>query len=529
MISHKIWDSVTLLLLLLVSIVAISAVVSYFVGGSIPGVFSSLTISIINIVFAITIVLIIIILVLENDNPVRTMAWILVLLYIPVLGFIFYLFFGRNWRKTRIFSRKGLEDADILSEVFKEPQAFDVDSIENPLSQRLIKLLNSNSKAEISTQNSIQIISDTQDAFELICSAIRKAKHHIHLEYFSIKADATGFLLRDILLAKAKEGIEIRIIYDDVGCWDLGRKYKNTLRKAGVQMKPFMPVLIPFINSRMNYRNHRKLVIVDGCLGFLGGLNIADQYLSKNRYFGYWRDSLLALKGKSVLSLQTLFLTDWYFVSRENLLLPKYFERYRKVQCSPEPSSEPGIDHQECCAVQIAASGPDSNHATILQAFFVAIANASSSIRITTPYLILNDSLLTALKTSALSGIRIQIILPSKADHNIVFWGSRSYYEELLDTGIEIYEYQKGFIHAKVMVIDAEIVSIGTANMDMRSFNHNFEMTAFIYDAKIASVAISQFENDLRQCHQINPELFKKRHLIKKTKESICRLFSPLL
>ncbi|MBW6514601.1 MAG: cardiolipin synthase [Candidatus Syntrophosphaera sp.] len=477
---------------------------------------------VVNFIFGITIVLIIVVLVLENDDPVRTLAWILLLLYIPIIGFILYLFFGRNWRKTRLFNRKELADKDHLDRIFREYLGSLELNAGSDLQQKLCRLLDTNSKAILTKKNSVEIVSDTNAALNDICAAIENAKKHVHLEYFSIANDETGNRVKDLLIRKARQGVEVRFIYDDVGSWSLGYKFKSELRSAGVMFKPFMPVWLPILNSRLNYRNHRKLVIVDGERGFLGGLNIGDKYMGKNKYFGYWRDSLVKLRGDSVTALQADFCLDWYFVSKQNLLSEEAFRQFL-------PEARMKVEGSPDIPVQIAASGPDSDHASILQVFFSAISNAKRSIRITSPYLILNSSLLMALKTAAFSGVNIQIILPGRADHFIVWWGSKSYYRELLEAGIEIYEYRSGFMHAKVLIVDEEVLSIGTVNMDLRSFNQNFEITAMVYDAGTAIQAITQFEIDRGQSLQIDLEEFQNRSVVKKALESLCRLFSPLL
>lgn len=522
MISQKSLDSVTMIMMLLLLLVLTGALVQFIIGGTVFGTFSRLALQIVNIVFAVTIVLMIVVLVLENDNPIRTLAWILVLLYIPVVGFFFYLFFGRNWRKTRLFNRKGLSDAVNLDELLAPIGSVSASGELSELQNKLSTLLARNSKAILTHCNQVRIVADTNESLDLICADIEQAKHHIHLEYFSISRDAAGQRIKQLLIKKAQEGVEVRFIYDDVGCWDLGPKFKAELRRAGVSFVPFMPVWIPFVNSRLNYRNHRKLVIVDGKRGYLGGLNIGNKYLGKSRYFGYWRDSLVKLEGESVLALQAIFLTDWFFVSKQNLLGATLFNKYASP-CAAQSDEEHELP------VQITASGPDTDHASILQVYFAAISNAKRSIRIASPYLILNESLLMALKTAAFSGVKVQIVVPGKADHLIVFWGSKSYYEELLEAGIEIYEYRGGFMHAKVLIVDDEVLSIGTANMDLRSFNHNFELTAMIYDAGVCAQALVHFHGDLAQSDKVELAAFKKRSIIKKGLESICRLFSPLL
>lgn len=522
MISQKSLDSITLIMFLILLLAIPFGITQLVFGGTLFTHVSAWMLRAVNIIFGITIVLMIIVLVLENDDPVSTLAWILVLLYIPVVGFFLYLFFGRNWRKSRLFNRKGLLDAFSLDDLEALFAPLPEGTALSELQGKLSRLLDKNSKAILTWKNQVEIVADTNAALDLICAEIAKAEKHVHLEYFSISRDATGTRLKDLLIQKARQGVEIRFIYDDVGCWDLGPKFKSELKQAGVLFVPFMPVWIPFLNSRLNYRNHRKLVIVDGQAAFLGGLNIGDKYLGKNKYFGYWRDSLVKLSGESVMALQAIFLTDWYFVSKQNLLTKDTFANYASLPLQ-EQSSHATIP------VQIAASGPDTDHASIMQVYFAAISNARRSIRITTPYLILNGSLLMALKTAALSGVKIQVILPGKADHFIVFWGSRSYYRELLESGIEIFEYQAGFMHAKVLIVDDEVLSTGTANMDLRSFNHNFEITAMIYDPQSTAQALLHFQEDIQQSRKIVLEEYKTRSLLKKGVESLCRLFSPLL
>ncbi len=521
MASHKALDTILLILALLLSLLFVASITQLIRGGDILFTFTQITTQIIYIIFAITIFMIILILVLENSSPVHTLAWIMVLIFIPIVGFLFYLFFGRNWRKIKLFNRKEVQDADSLDELAQRYPLLSGNFLEHGLEHKLHRLLKKNSKAILTIHNEIELIHDTAIAFAAICDGISNARHHVHLEYFSIAADSTGRYLKDLLIQKAKAGIEIRFIYDDVACWKLPRGFKRELREAGVQFIPFMPVWIPLLNSRMNYRNHRKLVVVDGIKAYLGGLNIGDQYLGKDPYYGYWRDSLAIFKGESVLSLQAIFMADWYFVSKERLFDPKRLdhyiatEEYRKIEnISP---------------VQVVASGPDTHHANILQLYFSAIANAHHSIRINTPYLILNDALLMALKTAAISGVKVQIILPFKADHGIVFWGSRSYFQELLEVGVEIYEYMRGFMHAKILIVDEEILGLGTANMDLRSFNHNFELTALVYDDALVDKASDAFSEDLAYSRKIHLADFEKRGLIQRSKESICRLFSPLL
>jgi cardiolipin synthase A/B len=524
LLSHKLWDTLTLFLIFLLSLVLLFALVQLISEGRLLAGLSQMTLRIVNIIFSVSILLIIVVLVMENGSPVRTLAWILFLVYVPIVGFIFYLFFGRNWRKSRIFSRKSTEDVLYLQEhILQDTQPAERRiRFSNPLSGKLISLLENNNKALLTAHNRVEIIPDTQKALEMILQGIRDAQKHIHIEYFSLANDEVGRQFKQLLIDKARQGVKIRLIYDAVGCWKLPWHFKRSLKQAGVELRAFLPSPFPTISSRLNYRNHRKLVITDNQTAFLGGLNIGNKYLSKDKYFGYWRDSLLVLQGRSVMSLQAIFLTDWFFVSKQNLL-KQYITQ--ENQAGQEQEAPPGSG----IPVQIVSSGPDSDWESIMQVYFAGIANAKKCVHITSPYLVLNESLLMALKTASLSGVEIKIILPAKPDHRIVFWGSRSYYTELLQAGVQIYEYRRGFMHAKVLIVDGEIVSIGTANMDMRSFNHNFELNAMLYDKETARVAETQFNDDLAHSSQIILEDFARRSILQKTKESICRLFSPLL
>lgn len=518
--SSKLWDGIALFLGLLISLTVVASLTQLFVGGEVLDTFTKLTLRIINIFFALSIILMILILVLENGSPANTLAWVMVLIFIPVLGFIFYLLFGRNWRKRRVFTNKSAADEGYLRRYggigFAAAGASELMGTISKLS----RLLENNSKAALSYHNRISLFADTNEAFSHILEGISLAKHHIYLEYFSVESDATGNALKDTLIRKAKEGIQICFIYDDVGSWKLSRSYKSELREAGVQFLPFMPVWIPFLNSRLNYRNHRKLVVVDGHTAYLGGLNIGDKYLGKHRYFGYWRDSLARIEGEGAQALEAIFAMDWNFVKRSRK------EQHPDLPFSLEPGYTPP---SEFVPVQIAASGPDSDQASIMQLFFAAITSAQRSICISTPYLILNESLRMALRTAAISGVKVQIVLPAKADHFMVFWASRSYFSDLMEVGIELWEYQKGFNHAKIMIIDDGILLIGSANMDLRSFNHNFELTAAIYDLDVAKAASLHFNEDIQASTRIEISEFNRRSMLQKSKESLCRLVSPVL
>lgn len=519
--SHKALDTVLLVLSILIILTVLASFTQLIIGGDVIETFRHITIKIISIIYFLTLVLILVILVLENSSPAHTLAWIMLFIIFPLGGFILYLFFGRNWRKIKLFNRKELFDNQVLDEIYSRyPQMSDA-LLKPGLEKKLYRLLKNNGKAILSIYNEIELFSDTNLAFEAILDGIRSAERHIHLIFFSVADDDTGNALKELLIEKALAKVEVRFVYDAVACWKLPKRFKRELKDAGVDFQPFMPVWVPWLNSRMNYRNHRKLVIVDGRVAFLGGLNIGDKYLGKDPAFGYWRDSLAVFRGDSLVCLQAIFMEDWYFVSKENLLTEDKIGNYLNAPKAKEI-------HQ-ISPVQVVASGPDTNHASILQLYFYAIASAKKSICINTPYLILNEPLLMALKTAAISGVEIKIIVPSTPDHFVVFWGSRSYFQQLMELGVQIYEYTRGFMHAKILIVDDEVLGLGTANMDLRSFNHNFEITALIYDNKQVAEAKKAFDEDLSYSRQVVLEEFAKRSLLKRSIESLCRLFSPLL
>lgn len=465
---------------------------------------------------AISVITIIIVILIERKNSAHTFAWLLVLLFLPGIGIFLYLILGRNFRKRKMFSDKNLIDRiefksiyKFLNHSYKNEELFIT-----PLSYKISHLLHNNSKAFLSEENSVNIYPDGIKLFKAMFKDIREAKHHIHLEYFAFANDKLGRELSQILINKAKEGVKVRVIVDDVGSWQFRFSLSKKLSQAGVECHFFNKVRLPFFNSRFNYRNHRKIVVIDGKIGYLGGLNIGDKYASRDKYFGYWRDTHMRIEGGSVYALQTVFLTDLFFISKEYLFTKEYY---------------PEIEIENNLPMQIVTSGPDSNWESIMQTYFSAITNAQKRIYITSPYLILNEGLSMALVTAALSGIDVRIIVPGKADHLIVFWGTRSYYQELIKAGVKIYEYQRGFIHAKVMLIDGEICSIGTANMDIRSFVQNFEINGIIYDRKTTEEVEKQFFEDIEYSRLVTNKDIENLAFFTKLKFGLARLFSPIL
>jgi cardiolipin synthase len=453
----------------------------------------------------------------ENRDPEITLAWVLVLVLIPVVGLVLYLNFGRNFRKVKLFSRKGLTDLVRIEEL-SQNQIKDLSNISiygagSLKKSNIIKLLLNNSKALLTEKNKVDILQNGQSTFTAILDALSKASDHIHMEYYVYEDDKIGNQIKELLIQKASQGLKIRLIIDAIGSWSLSNKFIKMLKKNGVEVGVFMPVRFPLIANKINYRNHRKIIVVDGKIGFVGGLNIADRYIEGTQELGPWRDTHLRLEGDAVQSLQIVFITDWYFVTKKYLQGTEYF---------PPNSIETQL------LVQITSSGPDSDWASIMQAYFTAITTAENYIYISTPYFMPNESILTALKTAALSGVDVKLIMPGRSDVSSMLHGSMSYVEELCMAGVQVYIYQKGFNHGKIMVVDGVFTSIGTANMDGRSFNKNFEVNAIIYNREKAEEMRESFLKDIDDSEEIRLQEFLIRPRKQKIKESLYRVLGPL-
>tara|TARA_R110001583_G_scaffold61505_1_gene181643 strand:+ start:3524 stop:4990 length:1467 start_codon:yes stop_codon:yes gene_type:complete len=473
----------------------------------------------VGVIYILTIVFTLIVVILENRSPQKTISWILVLILLPVIGLISYLVFGQNYRKQKMFSLKGLGDLKWL-QILSQDQKGKLEKSKFLKNERIhekknvMTLLLNNSKALLTGQNRVQILNDGEETFKEIYKALRKANEHIHLEYYIIEDGELASELHNILIERAKAGVEIRIIYDGVGSWKLSQEYIDSLREAGVKIHAFLPVRFPILTSRINYRNHRKIIVIDGKTAFVGGLNFADRYKNGIPDIGIWRDTHLKIVGEAASSLQIVFLIDWYFVRQEVLLDEKY---------------RPNFKVKEQCVLQIVSSGADSDWASISQAYFSAIASAKQNVYISSPYFMPNGSILMALKTAAMSGIDVRVLIPNKSDSTMTFYGTLSYIGELLEAGVRIYFYKKGFNHSKIMMVDGVISTVGTANMDIRSFEQNFEVNALIYNEKTTLELRDRFLNDLEDSYEIDLITWEKRSKGQKIKESLARIFTPLL
>ncbi|MCZ4693436.1 cardiolipin synthase [Ancylomarina euxinus] len=473
----------------------------------------------IGIIYTLTIVFTLIVVILENRSPQKTISWILVLILVPIIGLVSYLVFGQSYRKQKMFNLKELGDLKWL-QTLSQDQKGKLEINEYLKNERIhekknvMTLLLNNSKALLTGHNKVNILNDGEETFTEIYRSLRKAREHIHLEYYIIEDSELASELREILLERARAGVEIRIIYDAVGSWKLSQEYINSLREAGIKIHAFLPVRFPILTSRINYRNHRKIIVIDGKTAFVGGLNFADRYKYGIPGIGIWRDTHLKIVGEAASSLQIVFLIDWYFVRQEVLLDEKY---------------RPNFKVNELCLIQIVSSGADSDWASILQSYFSAIASAKQNVYISSPYFMPNESILMALKTAAMSGVDVRVLIPKKSDSTMTFYGTLSYIEELLEAGVKIFFYKAGFNHSKIMMVDGIISTVGTANMDIRSFEQNFEVNALVYDENITLELRTRFLEDLEQSDQIDLISWQKRSKAQKLKESMARIFAPLL
>ncbi|APH05911.1 cardiolipin synthase [Bacillus weihaiensis] len=479
-------------------------------GESIVGIFS--------VLFTLSIIFICIVIFLENRHPSHTITWLVVLGGFPLIGFFFYLFFGRNIKKRRLFEKKALTDEKAFLEIEGNGQSYqDKMELMGDHQQLLFKLAHRLGHSPISFATNTKALTDGLETFQHIIQELKKAENYIHLEYYIVRNDDIGNSIKDVLIEKAKIGVQVRFLYDSVGCWKLSKEYIKELRDAGVEMVPFLPVKVPLLTNKINFRNHRKIIVIDGAVGFVGGLNIGDEYLGRDSYFGYWRDTHLLIKGEAVRTLQMIFIQDWYYMTDQKLSS----EEYLKMEISHPPEQTGGV--------QLIAGGPDNKWDVIKNLFFSMIVSAKESIWIASPYFVPDEDILTALKVAALSGIDVRLLVPQRPDKKIVYYASRSYFPELLEAGAKVYEYEKGFLHSKIIIVDYELASIGTANMDMRSFHLNFEVNAFLYRTGSTQKLVTEYMNDIENSNEIIYEEFAKRSFAKKVYESTARLMSPLL
>lgn len=459
-------------------------------------------------------------------DPVKSLSWVVVIFSLPYIGLFLYVFLGQNFRKIKIYNRKGVRDERVRRmaskaqlKKFNSPDALPQELLPY---RKLITLNLKGNKSILGLNENIEFYFSGKEALCAMYTAIEQAKEHIHLQSYIIEDDSTGRMFRDLLIIKAGEGVEVRLIYDDVGCWSLSKEFTSMLSMAGIELLKFAPVRFLTPTSKVNYRNHRKILVIDGLIGFLGGVNIADRYYNGGS-FPEWRDTHIKITGESVATLQSSFLLDRYFIINQQ------FNRRKKYFPVLHTGNIVVEEKKHHIYSQIITSGPDSDWASIMQCYFSAITSAKHHIYITTPYFTPNETILNAIKIAALGGVEVSLMLPERSDSKIAHWSTMSYATELLDAGVKVYLFRKGFNHSKVISIDGEFCIIGSANLDNRSFEHNFEITSIIYDKKCAQIVEEQYITDTERCRTLASSKWAKRSMGKQIKESLARLLSPLL
>lgn len=471
------------------------------------------------IILILFIIQIAVIVILEFRRPQRAMAWLFVSLCCPPLGLAFYYFLGRDYRQSRKINQRSTSllreiRSFVTGRIKVVKQASDTKNVQFEHNQGLLHLLSRLSEGPVTGHNKSRILSTAREAYDAMLEAMEEAKEHIHMEFYIFRDDEIGEQFQDVMIRKARQGIKVRLLCDGLGSHHLSRRYIRALKDAGVEFHFFLPPMISLFDRRFNFRNHRKMMVVDGRIGFTGGMNIGDDYLGKDLKMGYWRDTHLRLEGDSVYYIQYVFLKDWRLASGEGMSHPRLFPKH-------------SCEEQE--AVQIIGSGPDAPIDATQEMFFAALCAASDRIWITSPYFIPDPPICRALKSAVLRGVDVRIIIPGKPDNKLVYHASLSYLENLQDAGVKFYRYTKGFMHAKVMIVDELLATVGSANLDMRSFYSNFELTAVLLHPEAISTLSLGFEKDQKHSEFIDPVKFKARGKMVKFGERLCQLFSPLL
>lgn len=474
-----------------------------------------------QIIYIMILIPVVLMILFDNRPPIKTLAWILALVFLPIIGLVFYFFLGQRKRHNiKQLNRK-------FSRLVEKPKARQQIPIQLPSDQAhvyapLIKLFEGNSSAIPLAGNEVRFFYSGYDKLQALLEAIKNAKHHIHLQYYIFEDDPIGRQVQQALIERAKHGVEIRVLYDDVGSWSTPKSFFEEMRDVGIAARAFMRVRFPGVASRINHRNHRKQVVIDGKIGFIGGMNLALRYMNGGDY-PHWRDTHMEIRGEAVHGLQTSFLIDWYTVDMSLLVHDDYFpELVDSTQAQNEELQSKGI-------MQIVTSNPLQNIQEIHQGIVQMIHLASSHILLQTPYFLPSDTLLNAIETASLSGVDVQIMLPKVGDSMITQYATQSYIDKLLDAGVKVWLYDDGFLHSKALTFDDSYATVGSTNLDYRSFDHNFEVNAMIYDASLARDLRIQFEEDIKKCSLLDPDEWRARSKRIRIRESLARLLSPLL
>lgn len=453
---------------------------------------------------------------IERKEPQTTWAWLLIMIILPGLGFAIYLLLGQNFSRERLFKDKKKIDKQKRKEILEK---WKNEKDEHSGGEQFIDLRTMNLNnygAKYTTDNEVNVFFNGPDKFKRLIEDLKNAKKYIHMEYYILRRDMLGKEIIKILEEKAKDGLEVRLLVDSMGSYTITKRYLNNFIKNGGKFQIFFPGILPHINTRINYRNHRKIVVIDGEYGYTGGFNVGDEYINLDKKVGFWRDTHIRIKGEAVNDLNDRFLLDWCYASDEEIYdFSKYYMKEKNE------NGDVGI--------QIVTSGPDHNEEYIKNSYIKLINNAKKSVYLETPYFVPDLPVQEALRIAALSGVDVRIIMPDKPDHLFMKWAASAYSGELLEAGVNIYYYKKGFIHAKNIVADGKVCSIGTANMDMRSFCLNFEVNAFIFDDRVSKKVEEQFFIDINDSILLSREEYNNRSRKVRIKESLLRLISPIL
>lgn len=472
--------------------------------------FAEITYWLFNALYIYAVAMTIIVLMLENRNPIKSIAWIITIISLPVVGLILYALFGRDFRKGNTVKKANKAYAEALKGL---DEKFDkgnpVEGYEN-LSQLIYNLCNE----KLYSNTYIKPFTDGASLYESIFADIESAKETIFAEYYIIENDKISDRFIDTLIKKANEGVKVKIVVDAVGSWKVKNKTKQRLADAGIEYHEFLPVTLPFFGRKINYRNHRKILLIDNEIGYIGGMNVADRYIEGKPSLGKWRDTHIKVIGDGVQGLAKVFRRDYHFVSRQLTSIS-----------TKKPSKVDGVTP---CNMQTVFSGPDMEYRAIMQTYLRIIMQSKKYVYIESPYFMPNEAVRSALVTAAKSGVEIKIIIPLFSDDRIVLMSTYSYVKDLASAGIHFYFYKAGFIHSKLIVSDDKIVSLGSANMDFRSLEHNFETNAILYGDETASIFRNIFEQDMADSESFDMKRWKSRPFSMRIKESIARLFSPV-
>lgn len=479
--------------------------------------------TVLQIIYVLIIILVSLRIIYDTRSTTKTLAYILLVIFLPLIGFYIYFSFGINYRKRKIYSKKyftqELED-QLMGRIQEYQQSLlTTHSEELQKYSGLIQLVSNQSFFPVTDNNAVHLLINGENKFPAVLEAIEHARHHIHIEYYIYDTDHIGMQVINLLIIKAKEGVKVRFIYDDFGSRDIRKRHLRPMREAGIEVFPFYKIRLIGMANKMNYRNHRKIIVVDGKTGFVGGINVSDKYINdpKKPDKLYWRDTHLMLEGWSVHTLQYLFLVDWNYCSKQQL---QYQQQFFPLGSNKEYGNQ---------LVQIVAGGPDSDTPLILHSSCQAIILAKEEVLITTPYFIPGETLKDILMVASRGGIKVKLLVPGISDSRWVNMANHSHFELLLEAGVAIYTYQKGFVHAKSMVIDGEIAIVGTANMDLRSFDLNFEVNAIVYDRRLAAGLRNAFFEDISNAKQIDLNTWRNRPIYRQLPDKIAGLVSPLL